>query len=88
MHVFPRSGQQTDASTDSACHVWILDFTNGGKNSGVVMSQSQMRDIEMLITPFGGLHGDLEDVNIISFNANSWVDLLVGFFVFHLLRTE
>jgi len=88
MHVFPRSGQPTDASTDSACHVWILDFTNGGKNTGVVMSQSQMRDIEMLITPFGGLHGDLEDVNIISFNANSWVDLLVGFFVFHLLRTE
>lgn len=87
-HVFPRNGQPIDVSTNNACHVWMLDFTDDGKKPGVVMSQSQMRDIEMLITPLGGLHGDLEDVNFISFNANSWVDLLVGFLFFHLLRTE
>jgi len=42
----------------------------------------------MLISPLGGLHGGLEDVNFISFNANSWVDLLVGSLIFHLLGTE
>ncbi|KAF5351782.1 hypothetical protein D9756_007426 [Leucocoprinus leucothites] len=77
-HVFPRSGTPMETTTESRHHVWMLDFTNGGKQPGVVMSQSQMRDIEMLITPLGGLHEDLEDVNIISFNANSWVDLLLN----------
>ncbi|KXN90176.1 hypothetical protein AN958_04666 [Leucoagaricus sp. SymC.cos] len=77
-HVFPRSGTPMDATVDTTHHVWMLDFTNGGKWPGVVMSQSQLRDIEMLITPLGGIHADLEDINIISFNANSWVDLLLN----------
>lgn len=79
-HVFPRNGSSMEVSLDNTYHVWTLDFTNGGKRPGVVMSQSQMRDIELLITPLGGLHTDLDDVNIISFNANSWVDLLVRAF--------
>ncbi|KAI0806901.1 hypothetical protein C8Q74DRAFT_1312897 [Fomes fomentarius] len=33
---------------------WILDFTESGKYPGVVMSQSRMREIELVLNPFGG----------------------------------
>ncbi|KAF9445919.1 hypothetical protein P691DRAFT_777244 [Macrolepiota fuliginosa MF-IS2] len=77
-HVFPRGDTSVEINLDSTHHVWTLDFTDGGKRPGIMMSQSQMRDIELLITPLGGLHTDLDDVNIMSFNANSWVDLLLN----------
>lgn len=69
-----------EVSIESTHHVWTLDFTSGGKRAGIVVSQSQMRDIELLITPLGGLHTDLDDVSIFSFNVNSWVDILVMFY--------
>jgi hypothetical protein len=57
-------------------YVWMLDFTDGGKNPGVVMSQSRMRDIELVVNPLGGIDG-LNSVGMISFGTGSWVDLLV-----------
>lgn len=78
-HVFPGSGAAAKVGNGGTHHLRILDFTDGGKRPGIVMSQSQMRDIELLITPLGELHADLDDVNIFSFNGNSWVDLLVKF---------
>jgi hypothetical protein len=78
-HVFPGSGAAAEVGIGGTHHLWTLDFTDGGKCAGIVMSQSQMRDIELLITPLGELHADLDDVGIFSFNGNSWVDLLVKF---------
>ena len=56
---------------------WILDFTEGGKYPGVVMSQSRMREIEFVINPFNDM-GGMDNVPMMSsFGAGSWVDLLV-----------
>ncbi|RPD73523.1 hypothetical protein L226DRAFT_101651 [Lentinus tigrinus ALCF2SS1-7] len=55
---------------------WILDFTEGGKYPGVVMSQSRMREIEFVINPFNEM-GGMDNVPMLSsFGAGSWVDLL------------
>lgn len=78
-HVFPGSGAAAEVGIGGTQHLWTLDFTDGGKCPGIVMSQSQMRDIELLITPLGELHADLDDVGIFPINGNSWVDLLVKF---------
>jgi hypothetical protein len=59
-------------------HTWFLDFTNGGKHSGVVMTQSRMRDIELIINPLSDID-HLNPVNMMSFGTGSWVDLLVCF---------
>ena len=56
---------------------WILDFTEGGKYPGLVMSQSRMREIEFVINPFNEM-GGMDNVPMMpSFGAGSWVDLLV-----------
>jgi hypothetical protein len=82
-HVFPQTVDlssslpafdASDASTSQ--HIWMLDFTDSGKYPGVVMSQSRMRDIELVVNPLGGMVG-LNSVGILSFGTRSWVDLLV-----------
>jgi hypothetical protein len=60
-------------------HTWMLDFTQGGKCPGVVMSQSRMRDIELLINPFSAMD-QMDTAGIMSFRNGSWVDLLVSNF--------
>lgn len=57
-------------------HTWTLDFTDGGKTRGVVLSQSRMRDVELVVNPFSGIE-DFSQVSIMSFGERSWVDLLV-----------
>lgn len=57
-------------------HTWILDFTSGGKYPGIVMSQSRMRDIELVVNPLGGMD-NLNSVGMITFGPGSWVDHLV-----------
>ncbi|KAK0504986.1 hypothetical protein EDD18DRAFT_320630 [Armillaria luteobubalina] len=52
---------------------WILDFTQGGSRPGVVMSQSRMREIELVVNPLSSI--DQLD-NIMSFGTGSWVDIL------------
>ncbi len=54
---------------------WILDFTQGGSRPGVVMSQSRMREIELVVNPLSSI--DQLD-NIMSFGTGSWVDILVS----------
>lgn len=39
------------------------------------MSQSRMREIELVLNPFGG--ENMPQVPMMSFGAGSWVDLLV-----------
>ncbi|KAI1784243.1 hypothetical protein LXA43DRAFT_1101647 [Ganoderma leucocontextum] len=54
---------------------WVLDFTEGGKYPGVVVSQLRMRKIELLVNPYSGMV-PMSDVPMMAFGAGSWVDLL------------
>ncbi|TRM69767.1 hypothetical protein BD626DRAFT_475209 [Schizophyllum amplum] len=56
---------------------WVLDFTDGGRSDGVVMSQIRMRDIELIINPLSGMDASLDTVPIVAFGTGSWVDLLL-----------
>ena len=56
-------------------HRWFLDFTDGGKHSGVVMSQSRMREIEMIVNPLG-VALDMY-LSPITFPMWSWIEMLV-----------
>jgi hypothetical protein len=54
----------------------MLDFTQGGKRRGVVMSQSRMKAIELVVNPLAvgnNLNAMGEAVAV-----GSWVDTLVG----------
>ena len=67
---------QEPASASGQGHRWFLDFTDGDKCSGVVMSQSRMREIEMIVNPLGvGLDPGMPSM---SFATGSWVEWLVG----------
>ncbi|KAH9920094.1 uncharacterized protein B0H18DRAFT_881353 [Fomitopsis serialis] len=57
--------------------IWVLDFTEGGKYPGVVMSQSRMREIELLMNPLSGMD-QLHSVHQMAFGMGSWLDLLVS----------
>lgn len=70
-HAFPRSADEV-----SGLHVWMLDFTQGGKYPGIIMSQSRMREIELIVNPLSGMEGNS---HMLSFRTGSWVDLLVRF---------
>ncbi|RDB24907.1 hypothetical protein Hypma_008046 [Hypsizygus marmoreus] len=79
-HIFPHTADLSESmnEVDSSAghHIWMLDFTNGGKHRGVVMSQSRMRDIELVVNPLGGID-TLNPVDMMSFGIGSWVDLLL-----------
>ena len=55
---------------------WYLDFTEGGRYPGVVLSQTRMREIELLLNPLSGM-GQLHGVHPMAFGMGSWLDLLV-----------
>ncbi|KAI4526160.1 hypothetical protein K525DRAFT_189837 [Schizophyllum commune Loenen D] len=57
---------------------WVLDFTDGGRSDGVVMSQTRMRDLELLINPESGMDASLDAVGMVAFAEGSWVDLLLN----------
>lgn len=71
-HVFP----QTAELTNDALHVWVLDFTEGGQHPGVVVSQSRMREIELVVNPLSGM--DAMNPVMMSFGTGSWVALLLN----------
>ncbi|KAF9264189.1 hypothetical protein L218DRAFT_863517 [Marasmius fiardii PR-910] len=81
-HVFPQldlsvSSLDTSLSESSGRNIWMLDFTADGKSPGVVMSQSRMRDIELIINPLSSME-TLSSVGMLSFGSGSWVDLLLN----------
>ncbi|KAF7375971.1 hypothetical protein MSAN_00011700 [Mycena sanguinolenta] len=61
---------------NDAQHVWILDFTHGGKFPGVVVSQSRMREMELVVHPLSGM--DAMGLGMMSFGTGSWVALLLN----------
>jgi hypothetical protein len=61
----------------SGLYEWVLDFTANGKTEGVVVSQSRMREIELVLNPLGGM-GSMDVMTTLQvFRGKSWVDLLV-----------
>ena len=83
-HTFPQLDSfgvgimASDTSSETAPHAWVLDFTDGGKRPGVVMSQSRMKAIELVVNPLGGGDGLPGVADMLSFGTGSWVDLLVS----------
>ncbi|KAJ6497863.1 hypothetical protein C8R45DRAFT_984493, partial [Mycena sanguinolenta] len=73
-HVFPQTAELTNEN--DAQHVWILDFTHGGKFPGVVVSQSRMREMELVVHPLSGM--DTMGLGMMSFGTGSWVALLLN----------
>ena len=73
---YPPTDMEEDASPQGP-FCWVLDFTNGGKRRGVVMSQSRLKEIELVVNPLGSGEG-FDPSNEPSFGLGSWVDLLVS----------
>ncbi|KAG6811992.1 hypothetical protein H0H92_004957 [Tricholoma furcatifolium] len=82
-HAFPRTLNPSGGMMSSPHletnkqYSWVLDFTNGGRNLGVVMSQSRMREIELIVNPLGGID-TMDSVAMMTFGTSSWVDLLTS----------
>jgi hypothetical protein len=82
-HVFPQTLDSSSSipafeySDAISQHIWTLDFTASGKYPGIVISQSRMRDIELVVNPLGGMGGINSVGGMLSFGTRSWVDLLV-----------
>ncbi|KAF9038340.1 hypothetical protein BDZ89DRAFT_412713 [Hymenopellis radicata] len=76
-HTFPQTADISSSPFDLEKPSWLLDFTEGGRHPGVVVSQSRMRDIELVVNPLSSMD-QMNTVNIISFGTGSWVDLLLS----------
>ncbi|PFH52025.1 hypothetical protein AMATHDRAFT_57707 [Amanita thiersii Skay4041] len=80
-HVFLEASTMLQAPADSSSPVqhytWVLDFTAGGHQRGVIMSQSRMRDIETIVNPLGDM-STLQSIGILAYQPASWVSLLLN----------
>ncbi|THV06767.1 hypothetical protein K435DRAFT_743329 [Dendrothele bispora CBS 962.96] len=81
-HAFPSLADIAPVTLDPSSehpgrHFWMLDFTHSGKFPGVVMSQSKMREIELVINPLSSME-TLNPVGMMSYGTGSWVDLLLN----------
>lgn len=78
------SGDQKDVyfpaatGANKGAYSYVLDFTDGGREPGVVMSQSRMREIEMVLNPFGDMSPDSQVSIMGAAAAPSWVDMLLS----------
>jgi len=83
-HVFPRiTGlnpvslkNEANPSETFGKYSWILDFTEGGKHPCVVMSQSRIRDIELLVNPLSAIN-HMDVMSMMPYSTGSWIDRLV-----------
>lgn len=75
-------GLSASASAAESPHTWVLDFTNGEKQKGVVMNQSRMKSIELVVNPLGDGSGLSAVSDVLS--LGSWIDLLVSH-LFHVV---
>lgn len=71
-HTLP---QVTSMMGDS--RTWVLDFTDGGQHSGITMSQSRMREIELVVNPLSGM-SHIDSMPMMAFGSGSWLDLLLN----------
>ncbi|KAH9857608.1 hypothetical protein C2E23DRAFT_865408 [Lenzites betulinus] len=73
-HIFP-AGREAQGPQGQQ-FTWLLDFTEGGKYPGVVMSRSRMHEIELVVNPFSSFDQNTQSVSM--FGTGSWVDLLLN----------
>lgn len=64
--------------------VWVLDFTDGGRSQGVVVTHTRMREIQQVLDPLGGLGGDMQ---MPPFPGN-WAGLLVSLHIVFAKRSR
>ena len=83
-HNFSQFGDNISVAVDShdsnpfpGPYTWVLDFTHGGKQPGVVTSQSRMKEIELVVNPLGGIDSLNGVSEMLSFGTVGWIDLLV-----------
>lgn len=83
-HTLPELPPPPQGPSTSQRPCWILDFTDGGANDGIVMSHPRMKEIQRIVLPdkaqLGGTNiqqfaGGM-DMQML-YSAGSWVDLLV-----------
>lgn len=76
-----RKPQGPESTRDT--YVWILDFTSSGRSTGIVISQSRMREIERILQPATSADG-MGGISLIGYGTGSrdrdWVDMLVSTF--------
>lgn len=73
----PQVAQLPGAPLPAPSPAWVLDLTEGGKYPGVVLSQTRMREIELLLNPLSGMD-QMHGVHPMAFGMGSWLDLLVS----------
>lgn len=60
-------------------HGYILDFTDGGRHPGVIMSQMRMHEIQLVLDPIEELETTVQvDTPVVQVVAHTWVDMLVS----------
>lgn len=68
-----------ESTNQDAQYEWVLDFTNNKKTKGVVMTQSRMREIELVINPFSGVENGAAGMGRLGVPpGQTWVDLLLN----------
>ncbi|KAI0930632.1 hypothetical protein AcV5_007296 [Taiwanofungus camphoratus] len=75
-HILPQIDHSSEPYTGLP-YGWQLDFTDGGTYPGVVMSQSRMREIELVVNPLSAMD-HIGNGQMLTFGAGSWVDLLLN----------
>lgn len=70
---------QVQLGVQSSTYKWMLDFTDGGKHPGIIMSQTRMRAIEAVVDPLSVSGMDhMAGIHLMSYGTGSWIDLLVS----------
>ena len=70
----PSGGPKVPIGSDTVNQRWVLDFTNGGRSRGIVLTHTRMREIQQVLDPLAALGTDLQMPPF----PGSWVGLLVN----------
>ncbi|TFK53452.1 hypothetical protein OE88DRAFT_1626688 [Heliocybe sulcata] len=68
-----------EGGSDTPKYRWELDFTEGGRSRGMIMTQSRMHEIETIVNPLGAMaSAGMEGMRMMAFGGGSWIDLLLN----------
>ena len=71
------AASSSESASEEAEQVWMLDFTDGGRSPGVIMTHSRMREIQQVIDPSSASNSMGLGVTMPPLSGN-WVGLLVS----------
>ncbi|THH05353.1 hypothetical protein EW145_g4857 [Phellinidium pouzarii] len=77
-HSFTSPSSLSNVNLKSTRDIWILDFTNGGRSDGIVMTHSRMREIQQVLDPGSSIGGGMGLGMQIPPLPGSWVGLLIN----------